>query len=236
VGRVAVAPHHQSPAAAQASGRVAAAALAAPAAVTEVPSPPIGAGPPLATRRAGPPGARYGETMRCPFCAADDDKVVDSRPADDGAAVRRRRECLGCGHRYTTYERVDEVPLVVVKRSGAREPFDAEKVRSGIQHAVAGSAIDPAAVDALTVEIEEQLRALGPDVPSTAIGLAVLARSRLVHALRVGLQGLRRRRRLRARARRAAEADRPEGPGAQRSTVLLRARGDSAETLAMTSV
>jgi len=116
--------------------------------------------------------------MRCPFCAADDDKVVDSRPADDGAAVRRRRECLGCGNRFTTYERVDEVPLVVVKRSGAREPFDAEKVRSGIQHAVAGSAIDQAAVDALTSAIEEQLRTLGPDVPSTAIGLAVLERLR----------------------------------------------------------
>ena len=56
--------------------------------------------------------------MRCPFCSADDDKVVDSRPADDAAAVRRRRECLGCGRRFTTYERVEELPLVVVKRSG----------------------------------------------------------------------------------------------------------------------
>ncbi|MFI5047088.1 MAG: transcriptional regulator NrdR [Acidimicrobiia bacterium] len=116
--------------------------------------------------------------MRCPFCASDDDKVVDSRPADDGAAVRRRRECLGCGHRFTTYERVEEVPIVVVKRSGAREPFDVEKVRTGIQHAVAGSGIDHAAVDALTSEVEEQVRALGPDVPSTAIGLAVLERLR----------------------------------------------------------
>jgi transcriptional repressor NrdR len=116
--------------------------------------------------------------MRCPFCAADDDKVVDSRPADDGVAVRRRRECLGCGHRYTTHERVDEVPLVVVKRSGAREPYDPEKVRAGIEHAVVGRGIDPAAVDALGAAIEEQLRALGPEVPSTAIGLAVLERLR----------------------------------------------------------
>src|SRR5262249_16457131 len=97
---------------------------------------------------------------------------------DDGAAVRRRRECLGCGHRYTTYERVDEVPLVVLKRSGVREPFDAEKLRVGIQHAVAGSAIDPAAVEALVGEIEEPPRAHGPDVASTAIGLAVLERLR----------------------------------------------------------
>lgn len=162
MGRVAAPSHHDSPAAAQAPGRAAAAALAPPAA---------GRPEPVA-------GARYGEAMRCPFCAADDDKVVDSRPADDGSAVRRRRECLGCGHRYTTYERVEEVPLVVVKRSGAREPFDAEKLRTGIQHAAAGSAIDPAAVDALTGEIEEQLRGLGPDVPSTAIGRAVLERLR----------------------------------------------------------
>ena len=78
--------------------------------------------------------------MRCPYCAADDDKVVDSRPADEGAAVRRRRECLACGRRFTTYERLEELPLVVVKRSGAVEPFDAEKLRPGIERAVAGSA------------------------------------------------------------------------------------------------
>ena len=76
--------------------------------------------------------------MRCPYCEADDDKVVDSRPADEGAAVRRRRECLTCGRRFTTYERVDELPLLVVKRSGRTEPFDVEKVRAGIERAVAG--------------------------------------------------------------------------------------------------
>ena len=70
--------------------------------------------------------------MRCPFCSADDDKVVDSRPADDLAAVRRRRECLACGRRFTTYERVEEVPLVVIKRSGEREPFDRAKVVAGV--------------------------------------------------------------------------------------------------------
>jgi transcriptional repressor NrdR len=116
--------------------------------------------------------------MRCPYCATDDDKVVDSRPADEGVAVRRRRECLACGRRFTTYERVDEVPLVVVKRSGVVEPFDPEKVRSGIDRAVAGSGIDPAAVDALASVIEEQVRALGPEVPSDAIGLAVLEQLR----------------------------------------------------------
>jgi transcriptional repressor NrdR len=120
----------------------------------------------------------YRGVVRCPFCSSDDDKVVDSRPADDSAAVRRRRECLGCGRRFTTYERVEELPLVVVKRSGVKDPFDAEKLRAGIERAVAGSAIDPAAVDALVAEIEERARASGPEVPSVVIGLAVLERLR----------------------------------------------------------
>ena len=112
--------------------------------------------------------------MRCPFCSADDDKVVDSRPADDAAMVRRRRECLACGKRYTTYERVEELPLVVVKRSGDRVPFDPQKLRAGIEHAAAGSAIDEAAIDALAHEVEEKARAAGPEVRSDLIGLAVL--------------------------------------------------------------
>jgi transcriptional repressor NrdR len=112
--------------------------------------------------------------MRCPYCSADHDKVVDSRPADEGAAVRRRRECLGCGRRFTTYERVDELPFTVVKRSGVREPFDPEKVRDGIERAVAGSAIEPAEVDALAAEVEERLRANGPEVTSEQVGRAVL--------------------------------------------------------------
>ena len=121
---------------------------------------------------------RYGGTVRCPFCSADDDKVVDSRPADDFAAVRRRRECLHCGRRYTTYERVEELPLVVVKRSGVKEPFDIQKLRAGIERAVAGSAIDPSAVDALVIEIEERARAAGPEVGTELVGLAVLERLR----------------------------------------------------------
>lgn len=116
--------------------------------------------------------------VRCPFCNADDDKVVDSRPADDGAAVRRRRECLACGRRYTTYERVEELPLMVVKRSGTREPFDVRKVRGGIERAVAGSPIDPAAVDALANQVEEAARARGHEVRSEWIGLLVLERLR----------------------------------------------------------
>jgi transcriptional repressor NrdR len=116
--------------------------------------------------------------VRCPFCSADDDKVVDSRPADDLAAVRRRRECLACGRRFTTYERVEELPVVVVKRSGVKEPFDVEKLRGGIERAVAGSVIDSAAVEALAHEIEERARAAGPEVSSEMVGLAALERLR----------------------------------------------------------
>jgi transcriptional repressor NrdR len=112
--------------------------------------------------------------VRCPYCQADDDKVVDSRPADDATSVRRRRECLGCGKRYTTYERVEELPLSVAKRSGATVPFDPLKLRAGIERATAGSAIDDAAIDALAHEVEEKARAAGPEVRSDLIGLAVL--------------------------------------------------------------
>jgi transcriptional repressor NrdR len=112
--------------------------------------------------------------MRCPFCSADDDKVVDSRPADDGAAVRRRRECLVCSRRFTTYERLDELPFTVVKRSGVKEPFDSEKVRSGVERALAGSAIGPAEVDVLVAEVEERLRATGPEISSDLVGRTVL--------------------------------------------------------------
>jgi transcriptional repressor NrdR len=116
--------------------------------------------------------------VRCPFCSVDDDKVVDSRPADDSAAVRRRRECLACGRRFTTYERVEELPVLVAKRSGVIEPFDAQKLRAGVERAVAGNAIDPTAVDALVHEIEEQVRASAPEVSSEMIGRAVLERLR----------------------------------------------------------
>ena len=116
--------------------------------------------------------------MRCPFCQADDDKVVDSRPAEDGGVVRRRRECLTCGRRYTTQERVVELPLMVMKRSGQREPFDRDKLAGGIERAVAGSPVDPAAVDRLAGEIEEEARAAGAEVASQRLGLAVLERLR----------------------------------------------------------
>jgi transcriptional repressor NrdR len=113
--------------------------------------------------------------VRCPYCRANDDKVVDSRLADEAAAIRRRRECLACGRRYTTYERIEEVALLVCKRSGAIEPFDAAKLRSGIERAATGR-LDDAAVDQLVGDVEESLRSVGGEVPSERVGMAVLER------------------------------------------------------------
>jgi transcriptional repressor NrdR len=110
----------------------------------------------------------------------DDDKVVDSRGADEGAAIRRRRECLACGQRFTTYERVEESPFVVVKRSGSREPFDRSKLAAGITAAAKNRPLGETVVAGLTAEIEESLRIAGPDVASEQVGLAVLERLRAV--------------------------------------------------------
>src|SRR3954447_1558803 len=119
--------------------------------------------------------------MRCPACGSADDKVVDSRQADDGTSIRRRRACIECGSRFTTFERLEETPLVVVKRSGEREPFDREKVASGIRLAAKGRPIetdDGEALDELITTIEDAIRVSGGEVDSEAVGLLVLDRLR----------------------------------------------------------
>ena len=115
-------------------------------------------------------------TVRCPFCTRIDDKVVDSRSADDGTAIRRRRECLECGRRFTTFERIEEVAFTVIKRNGTREGFDRSKVLRGLRAATKGGAVSEAQVESVTSEVEERLRLEGTDVSSQAIGLAVLER------------------------------------------------------------
>ena len=118
--------------------------------------------------------------MRCPRCSCHEDKVVDSRAAEDGSAIRRRRECLSCGQRFTTYERVEEVLFVVVKRSGAREPFDRAKVVSGIEAAAKNRPVSAAQISSLAGDIEESLRMAAPEVSTEEVGLAVLERLRAV--------------------------------------------------------
>jgi transcriptional repressor NrdR len=119
---------------------------------------------------------RYRSRMRCPVCSSLDDKVVDSRVADDGAAIRRRRECLGCNRRFTTFERVEEASLVVVKRNGDRAPFDRAKVVAGVTSAAKNRPVSEEQMDQLAADVEEEMRLLGSEVASQDVGLAVLAR------------------------------------------------------------
>ena len=104
----------------------------------------------------------------------DDDRVVDSRLTDEGSAIRRRRECLGCGRRFTTFERVDELPLWVVKRSGHREPFDRGKLISGVRAACKNRPVTDEALQELAQRVEEALRERGTEPTSQQVGVAVL--------------------------------------------------------------
>jgi transcriptional repressor NrdR len=117
-------------------------------------------------------------SVRCPACSELDDKVVDSRLADEGAAIRRRRECVRCGRRFTTYERLEELPLTVVKRSGQRQPFDRAKIVSGLRAAAKNRPLSDDQLEAIGAEVEEAMRLEGPDVSSQQVGLAVLERLR----------------------------------------------------------
>ncbi|MCA1825238.1 MAG: transcriptional regulator NrdR [Mycobacteriales bacterium] len=110
--------------------------------------------------------------MRCPFCRHPDSRVVDSRDADEGTAIRRRRECLECGRRFTTLETPS---LIVVKRNGTKEAFSRAKVISGVRRACKGRPVDDDALAALAQQVEETIRAGGSaEVPSGDVGLAIL--------------------------------------------------------------
>ena len=118
--------------------------------------------------------------MRCPACLADDTKVVDSRAAEENSAIRRRRLCPLCGERFTTFERLEEAPLVVVKRSGERHAFDRLRVVAGVVAASKGRPLDHHQIEVLATEVEDRMRVQGPEVTSTQVGLAVLERLRVL--------------------------------------------------------
>jgi transcriptional repressor NrdR len=113
--------------------------------------------------------------MRCPWCSADEDRVVDSRPAGGGAAIRRRRECRTCRRRFTTFERIEDVGLVVVKRDGSKDAFDRAKLEGGILKAIKNRPVSPQQVERVVDRVEERLRRKGPEVTSQAVGVEVLA-------------------------------------------------------------
>lgn len=135
---------------------------------------------PVAPGAAHDAGRRYPGAVHCPSCRAADTKVVDSRLAEEGAAVRRRRQCLACSYRFTTYERLEEVPLVVVKSDGSRQPFDRDKIVSGVTAATKGRQVDAEQVEQLATSVEDEIRLVGGDITSSRIGLAVLDRLRVL--------------------------------------------------------
>ena len=112
--------------------------------------------------------------MRCPFCAHEDSQVKDSRPSEDGAAIRRRRQCEACGARFTTFERVQLRDLTVVKKTGEREPFDREKLARSIAIACRKRDISPDRIDRLVSSIQRQLETRGDEVKASEIGEAVM--------------------------------------------------------------
>ncbi|MFM7093933.1 MAG: transcriptional regulator NrdR [Actinomycetota bacterium] len=116
--------------------------------------------------------------MHCPVCPSDDTKVIDSRAAEEGASIRRRRQCPLCGFRFTTRERLEEVPLMVTKRSGSRVPFDRSKVSAGVSAATKGRPVEAATIETLVDRVEETLRAIGTEVTSAQVGHAVLEQLR----------------------------------------------------------
>ena len=113
--------------------------------------------------------------MLCPKCGALESKVVDSRSSDDGASIRRRRECLSCGTRFTTYERREESPLMIQKKDGSIEPFDSAKLLRSLLTATVKRNIPLAKLEQLAVDVEHELRdRFKGDVPSSALGNQVL--------------------------------------------------------------
>ena len=117
--------------------------------------------------------------MRCPYCAHLEDRVVDSREAQEGQATRRRRECLGCARRYTTYERVEDVLPLVVKKDGRRETFDRRKIVEGLLRACQKRPVSRERIDDLVSAVERRVQELGErEVPSHVVGEAVMEKLR----------------------------------------------------------
>ena len=115
--------------------------------------------------------------MKCPFCAEINNKVIDSRLSKDGNVIRRRRECLVCSRRFTTYEHIEEIPVMIIKKDGRREVFSIDKLRSGIQKACQKRNISVNIIEEFLDELERDLRESGEkEIPSHKIGEKVMAK------------------------------------------------------------
>ena len=113
--------------------------------------------------------------MKCPFCSVDNDRVIDSRACNDGYGIRRRRECLACHRRYTTYERAEESPLKVVKKDGSRAPFDRDRIKQGLSKACWKRPISDEQIEAAVAAVEIEIYGnFDAEVPSVEIGELVM--------------------------------------------------------------
>ena len=114
--------------------------------------------------------------MKCQFCGCIDSKVIDSRPTDDGFSIRRRRECINCGRRFTTYEKMELSPLYVVKKDGRRESFDSRKIKAGILHACDKLPVSMQQIEEIVARVEQKAYAtMEGEIPSEKIGDMVMA-------------------------------------------------------------
>ncbi|MDO4549711.1 MAG: transcriptional regulator NrdR [Planctomycetia bacterium] len=116
--------------------------------------------------------------MRCPSCHQDNDRVIDSRSCDDGAGIRRRRECQFCGKRFTTYERIERTAQKVIKRDGLREPFDRMKLKKGLERACWKRPISDAQLEEIIIEVENEIENMDNEVESQHLGEMLMARLR----------------------------------------------------------
>ena len=115
--------------------------------------------------------------MKCPFCNTPDTKVIDSRPADDNASIRRRRQCIKCNKRFTTYEKLETMPLMVIKKDNTREPYDRSKIESGIIRSCHKRPVSSQMVETIVNEIENRIFSLEDrEIPTTVIGEMVMDR------------------------------------------------------------
>lgn len=119
--------------------------------------------------------------MKCPICGHPDSKVIDSRPVEETNSIRRRRECVLCGRRFTTYEKIEQVPLMVIKKDGRRETFDAQKIKSGIIHACDKLNVPMEQIDSITARVEARAYAAAEgEIRSQTIGDLVMEELRSV--------------------------------------------------------
>jgi transcriptional repressor NrdR len=115
--------------------------------------------------------------MKCPYCGEIDNKVIDSRLSKDGSVIRRRRECIDCSRRFTTYEHIEEIPIMIIKKDGRREVFNREKVRSGISKACEKRNISMHVIEEFIDDLERDLREIGEkELPASVVGEKIMAK------------------------------------------------------------